>query len=189
MSSTATPDPELLAAARKDPQVFKEFYERYALMIGFWLRRRTGSDDVAAELTAETFAQAWLSLRRFKGTEADSGAPWLFGIARNLLGTYVRKQRVETAGRRKLGMAAGQQTDDEFERVEERLTAEARAPQLGDAFAGLPAEQRAALELRAIDQLPYAVVAERLGCTENAARLRVSRALGALRAELRGEEA
>jgi RNA polymerase sigma-70 factor, ECF subfamily len=189
MSSTAMTDPELLAAARKDPQVFKEFYERYALMIGFWLRRRTGGDDVAAELTAETFAQAWFSLRRFKGIEPDSGAPWLFGIARNLLGTYFRKQRVETAGRRKLGMAMMQRTDDEFERVEERMTAEASAPQVGDAFANLPADQRAALELRAIDQLPYAVVAERLGCTENAARLRVSRALGTLREGLRGEEA
>jgi RNA polymerase sigma factor (sigma-70 family) len=185
MSSTAKTDPELLAAARKDPQVFKEFYERYALMIGFWLRRKTGNDDVAAELTAETFAQAWLSLRRFKGKDADSGAPWLFGIARNLLGTYLRKRRVETAGRLKLGMPVAQQTDDEFERVEERLTAEAIAPHACDAFAMLPAEQQAALELRTIAQLPYSDVASRLGCSENAARLRVSRALGTLRESLR----
>jgi RNA polymerase sigma-70 factor (ECF subfamily) len=188
MSSTAKTDPELLAAAHRDPKVFKEFYERYALMIGFWLRRRTGSDDIAAELTAETFAQAWLSLRRFKGTDDDSGAPWLFGIARNLLGTYLRKRRVATAGRLKLGMSVARQGDDEFEQVEERLTAEAIAPHLCDAVATLPAEQRAALELRTIAQLPYADVAERLGCTENAARLRVSRALGTLRESLQGEE-
>jgi RNA polymerase sigma factor (sigma-70 family) len=187
MSSTAKTDPELLAAARRDPQGFKEFYERYALMIGFWLRRRSGNDDIAAELTAETFAQAWLSLHRFKGEEEDSGAPWLFGIARNLLGTYLRKRTVETAGRRKLGMSVAPQTD-EFEQVDERLAAEAAAPHLCDAVATLPAEQRAALELRTIDQLPYADVAERLGCTENAARLRVSRALGTLRESLQGEE-
>jgi RNA polymerase sigma-70 factor (ECF subfamily) len=100
----------------------------------------------------------------------------------------MRRRRVETAGRMKLGMPVTQQTDDEFERVEERLTAEAKAPEIGDAFASLPEDQRAALELRAIDQLPYAEVAERLGCTENAARLRVSRALGAIRGELQGEE-
>jgi RNA polymerase sigma-70 factor, ECF subfamily len=187
MSSTAKTDPELLAAARKDPQVFKEFYDRYALMIGFWLRRRTGNDDIAADLTAETFAQAWLSLRRFKGTETDSGAPWLFGIARNLLGTYLRRRRVEIAGRQKLGMPINQ-LDEDFERVEERLTAGAIAPQVGDAFATLPTEQREALELRAIDQLSYADVASRLGCSENAARLRVSRALGRLRESLQGEE-
>jgi RNA polymerase sigma-70 factor, ECF subfamily len=188
MSSTAKTDPELLAAARKDPQVFKEFYDRYALMIGFWLRRKSGSDDVAADLTAETFAQAWLSLRRFKGTEEDSGAPWLFGIARNLLGTYLRKRRVETAGRVKLGMSVSRQAVDEFEQVDERLTAAALAPQFGDAFATLPADQREALELRTIGQLPYVEVADRLGCSENAARLRVSRALGALRESLQAEE-
>ena len=188
MSSTAKTDPELLAAARRDPHAFKEFYDRYALMIGFWLRIRTGSDDLAAELTAETFAQAWLSVRRFKGSEDDSGAPWLFGIARNVLGTYLRKRMVETAGRLKLGMPVGQ-VDDEFEQVEERLTAEAVAPAVRDAFAMLPVEQREALELRTIGQLPYADVADRLGCSENAARLRVSRALGALRESLRGDEA
>ena len=187
MSSTAKTDPELLAAARRDPHAFKEFYDRYALMIGFWLRRRTRSDDLAAELTAETFAQAWLSLRRFKGTDDDSGAPWLFGIARNVLGTYLRKRRVETAGRLKLGMSVADV--DEFEQVDERLTAEAHGPGIRDAFATLPADQREALELRTIGQLPYTDVAARLGCSENAARLRVSRALGTLRASLREEEA
>jgi RNA polymerase sigma factor (sigma-70 family) len=188
MSSTAKTDPELLAAARRDPRVFKEFYDRYALMIGFWLRKRTGNEDVAAELTAETFAQAWLSLRRFKGKDEDSGAPWLFGIARNLLGTYLRKRRVATAGRLKLGMPVADQIDDEFARVDERLTAEALAPRLHDVFEALPAEQREALELRTIAQLPYEDVANRLGCSENAARLRVSRALGTLRETLGAEE-
>jgi RNA polymerase sigma factor (sigma-70 family) len=188
MSSTAKTDPELLAAARRDPHAFKEFYDRYALMIGFWLRRRASSDDVAAELTAETFAQAWLSLRRFKGEDDDSGAPWLFGIARNVLGTYLRKRTVETAGRLKLGMSVAPGVD-EFEQVDERLAAEAVAPDVRDAFAMLPAEQREALELRTIGQLPYTDVAARLGCSENAARLRVSRALGALRESLQGDEA
>jgi RNA polymerase sigma factor (sigma-70 family) len=188
MSSMAKTDPELLAAARRDPQVFKEFYERYALMIGFWLRKRVGSEDVAAELTAETFAQAWLSLRRFKGKDDDSGAPWLFGIANNLLGTYLRKRGVETRGRIKLGMSVTRHAEDEFEQVDERLTAEAAAPQLRDVFAILPDEQRAALELRTIGQLPYHDVADRLGCSENAARLRVSRALGTLREQFQMEE-
>ena len=41
----------------------------------------------------------------------------------------------------------------------------------------LPAEQRRALELRVIEQLDYEEVAGRLGCSQNAARLRVSRGL------------
>jgi len=54
------------------------------------------------------------------------------------------------------------------------------APALADAVEGLPREQRRALELRVLDQLPYEEVAGRLGCSENAARLRVSRALRSL---------
>jgi RNA polymerase sigma-70 factor (ECF subfamily) len=180
-------DPELLAAARRDPQAFKEFYERYNLMIGYWLLRKTASEDVAAELTAETFAQAWLSLRRFKGDDDDSGAPWLFGIARNLLGTFFRKQRVEASARRKLGIRAAVPAEDVYEQVDDRLAAESARPQICAAVAELPAEQRAALELRALEQMPYEQVAKQLGCSENAARLRVSRALGTLRAGLEAQ--
>jgi RNA polymerase sigma-70 factor (ECF subfamily) len=180
-------DPELLAAAKRDPQAFKEFYERYNLMIGYWLLRRTNSEEIAADLTAETFAQAWLSRRRFKGSDDDSGAPWLFGIARNLLGTWLRKQQVEAKGRRKLGIRSQVQSEDVYEQVDERVDAESARPQICAAVAGLPAEQRAALELRALEQMPYEQVAAQLGCSENAARLRVSRALGTLREDLRAE--
>ena len=53
----------------------------------------------------------------------------------------------------------------------------------------LPSEQRKALELRVVQQLEYEEVAGALGCTQNAARLRVSRALRALGLKLRGAEA
>ena len=50
-------------------------------------------------------------------------------------------------------------------------------------------EQRRALELRIVHGLPYDAVAGRLGCSQNAARLRVSRALRALTTQLRGASA
>ena len=46
-----------------------------------------------------------------------------------------------------------------------------------------------ALELRVIQQLDYEEVAGRLGCSQNAARLRVSRGLRALTLSIRGAEA
>ena len=48
------------------------------------------------DLTAETFAQAWHASRRFKDMADGSGAPWLFGIARNLLRQYHKHNRIET---------------------------------------------------------------------------------------------
>jgi RNA polymerase sigma-70 factor (ECF subfamily) len=53
---------------------------------------------------------------------------------------------------------------------------------LTDALETLPDRERAALELRVLDELPYADVAARLGVRPAAARLRVSRALRRLSA-------
>jgi RNA polymerase sigma factor (sigma-70 family) len=170
-------DAQLLRAAQSDPQAFREFYERYAVWVHSWFQRQTGSDSVALDLTAETFAQAWHSLKRFRDLADGSGAPWLFGIARNLLRQYHKHNRIETAARRRLGLPLAFAESEDYERVDDRVAAAAMAPALAVAVEGLPADQRRALELRVVDQLPYDEVAGRLGCSENAARLRVSRAL------------
>src|SRR3954451_24364011 len=63
------------------------------------------------------------------------------------------------------------------------------APLLKNAVHALPIEQRKALELRGVQQLDYEEVAGAMGCSQNAARLRVSRALRALGLKGRGAEA
>jgi DNA-directed RNA polymerase specialized sigma24 family protein len=97
-------DAELLKAARRDPEAFCAFYEQHAVRLRAWLRRECGSTEIATDLTAETFAQALVSLGRFRGTEDAQAAAWLYGIARNLLAQYRRRQRVETAARRRLDL-------------------------------------------------------------------------------------
>ena len=189
MPTAARTDAELLVAARTDPQAFREFYERYAVWVRSWFQRQTGSESAALDLTAETFAQAWRMLRRFKDLADGSGAPWLFGIARNLLRQYHKHNRIETAARARLGLPVDWEGTDEYDAVEERLSARRLRPQLQVAVSALPAEQQAALELRVVQQLPYEEVAGRLDCSINAARLRVSRALRALTNELKGAEA
>jgi RNA polymerase sigma factor (sigma-70 family) len=188
MSPTPRTDAELLAAARTDPQAFREFYERYAVWMRAWFERNTGSETVALDLTAETFTQAWRGLRKFKDMANGSGGPWLFGIARNLLRQHHKRNRIETAAHAREGGRAWAGVE-EFEAVDERVAADALAPAIEHAMTSLPADQRDALQLRVVDQLPYEEVAGRLGCSINAARLRVSRALRVVGAELRGSEA
>ena len=179
-------DADLLFEAREDPQAFREFYDRYAVWVHAWIRRETGSETAALDLTAETFAQAWHGLRRFRDLADGSGAPWLFGIARNLLRQYHKSARIETAARARLGLPAPFAESEEYERVDERLEAAGLEPALRSAVGALPAEQRRALELRVVEQLDYDEVAGRLGCSRNAARIKVSRALKALTLELGG---
>lgn len=68
----------------------------------------------------------------------------------------------------------------------ERLDAARAVPALSAALDSLPPSHREALELRVVDELPYQQVASSLGCSEGAARIRVTRAIGALSRALKG---
>jgi RNA polymerase sigma-70 factor (ECF subfamily) len=188
MSPTHRTDAELLMAAKTDPQACREFYERYAVWMRSWFQRETGSESASLDLTAETFAQAWRGLRRYRDLADGSGAPWLFGIARNLLRQYHKHNRIETAARARLGLPVTEAWSDEFDAVDERISAGALREALRDAVGSLPREQQRALELRIVQQLSYEEVAGRMDCTINAARLRVSRALRALTTEFQGAQ-
>ncbi|HEY8777815.1 MAG TPA: sigma factor, partial [Gaiellaceae bacterium] len=80
-------DAQLIREARDDPDAFAELYLRHSQSLYRWLRTRA-PEPVAAELTAEAFAQAALGLKRFRDEANGSAAPWLFGIAKNLLRRY-----------------------------------------------------------------------------------------------------
>jgi DNA-directed RNA polymerase specialized sigma24 family protein len=78
-------DAELIFAAGKDPDQFRLLYDRYAERMHGFFWRRTGDREAALDLTAETFAQAWISKRRFRDLAGGSAGPWLFTIAKRLL--------------------------------------------------------------------------------------------------------
>ena len=170
-------DAALLAAARTDARAFRELYDRYAdRVLGYHLRR-SRDEDAAHELTAETFAQAWLARARFRDEAGGLAAPWLFGIARNVLLTSVRRRRVEEAARQRMGVLAGPAPEPDDTWLEG----------LDEALNELPESQREAIRLRVIDDLAYADVARELGTTPAAARVRVHRGLSMLRSRLSKE--
>ncbi len=173
-------DEELLASGQRAPEAFGAFYERHCReMLGFFYRR-TASPETAADLTAETFAQAYLSLRRYRRTGAPAVA-WLQAIARHQLSRYFRSERIESRGRRRLAMSIGLElSGQEIERIEQMADAESLKAQLKTALETLPPGWVEAVRLRVVMELPYEEVARKLGCSEGAARVRVSRALSRL---------
>jgi RNA polymerase sigma factor (sigma-70 family) len=176
-------DADLIRAARTDARAFRELYDRYAETVyGFHLRR-TRDAHAAHDLTAETFAQAWLVRRRFRDRAGGSAGPWLFGIARNLVAQAVRRRRVELAACARLGI---------LERLDEPPTTvepdEVWLEGLDEALGELTDGERRALELRVVDGLPYDAVAAGLATSEGAARVRVSRGLERLRQRLIRDE-
>lgn len=175
-------DAELIKRADSDPEAFAELYRRHSRTIHSWLRARI-HPDVALELTAETFSEAALSLRRFQDLANGSALPWLYGIARNLLLRYLERQGAESRARKKLGVSIAA-SEEGFDAVDERLRSDQLRHFLASALADLPERQRQALELRVVEELSYAEVARILGCTALAARLLVHRALAVLKRAL-----
>src|SRR3954469_25693908 len=101
---TTPTDAELLTAARTDASAFRSLYDRYAARVLRYHERRTSDADAAHDLTAETFAQAWVSRARFRDEAGGSAAPWLFAIARHVLLASVRKRALEQSASRRLGI-------------------------------------------------------------------------------------
>jgi RNA polymerase sigma-70 factor (ECF subfamily) len=174
-----TSDASLLAAARTDPDAFRQLYDRYAERIHGYFSRRTGDREAALDLTAETFAQAWLVRARFRDEADGSAAPWLFGIARNVLLMTLRRGALERRASERLGL---------LERLDRPQPAAAPDERWADGadelLDSLPAAHRDAVRLRVLDDLDYDAVALRLGTSAPAARVRVHRGLAALRARL-----
>ena len=169
-------DAELLIESRADPEAFGELYRRHAEDVLRYLARRTLDPEAAAELTAETFAEAFASRANYRDQGVD-GVAWLYGIARHRLGRFFRTGRVDAAARRKLGMPERDLPPEDYERIEDLIDFAPIRQALIEALETLGADQREAMQLRVIDGLGYAEVAERLHCTQQNARQRVSRGL------------
>ena len=172
----APSDAELLQGTRRDPELFGEFFDRhYSVVLQyFWLR--TADAEVAVDLTAETFAAALEGLERFDERRGTASA-WLFGIADKQLRQWLRRGQVDRRSRDRLQLDPIPFDERGYERVEALRDIGRLVEPLAAALAALPDKLRHAIQLRVLDQLEYQVVAQRMGCSEGAARVRVSRGL------------
>src|SRR6266545_8239092 len=86
-----------------DAEDFGRFYDRYVEMVLAYFQRRTRNPEVAADLTAETFASALKARARFTPRSTPAVA-WLFVIAQRRMADYQREGYAEDRMRRRLGL-------------------------------------------------------------------------------------
>lgn len=159
-------------------------FERHADEVLAFLARRTLDPQAALDLTGETFAVAWSSRRRFRGGDDEAARAWVFGIARNLLRAYLRRGYAERRALTRLGVDPVELSQEGHARIEEQAGLATLRAALAAELDRLPSGQRDALVLRVVEELPFELVAARLGVTPETARARVSRGLRTLQARL-----
>lgn len=172
-------DPQLLLRAADDADAFAHFYRATVNGVLRYFESRVLDCEIAADLAAETYAQLLAGLHRYS---PDKGNPtnYLYGIARHQLAGFHRAARTGERYRRRLRMAVMLEWDGGIDDIAEDLDLQASGPRLAAGLEQLSKSLRDAVVLRVIRQLPYGEVASRLGCSEGAARVRVSRGLSIL---------
>lgn len=151
---------------------FQALFARYYPAVYGYAARRVGRDE-AGDAAAEVFTVAW---RRLGRVPPEPGSlPWLYGVARRVVANQER-----SANRRR--------------RLEARAAAHAPGSAPGPDPAGLDVEaalgrlrraDREILCLAAWEELPPAEIAGVLGCSPNAASVRLHRARQRLAEEMR----
>jgi RNA polymerase sigma factor (sigma-70 family) len=179
-STTARSDSSdggLLASGSADD--FGTFYDRHARAVLAFACRRTADPELAADITAETFAAAYLARRRYR-EEGVGARGWLLGIARHQIGRAVRRSRASERARRRLGVEPVAMDEASYERIEELADLADLRAAVRDALRSMSPKVAEAVALRVGEELPYDEVARRLNCSEGAARVRVARGLDQL---------
>jgi RNA polymerase sigma-70 factor (ECF subfamily) len=181
MTSSALRDEELLAG--QDSASFALFYRRNVdTMLGFFVRR-TRDAELAADLTAETFAAALAARSQYR-PEAGAAASWLFAIAMHKLVDAQRRGHAERRAQRRLGMERIVLDDEDIARI----NALGDNPSVARWLDGLGHDQREAVRAHVIHERSYAEIAAREDVSQAVVRKRVSRGLAVVRQRMGGRE-
>jgi RNA polymerase sigma-70 factor (ECF subfamily) len=162
-------DRELIRDSLDQPDVFVGIFDRHFRSIYGYLARRLGS-DLASDLASEVFARAFEARRRYDMSQPDA-APWLYGIATNLVRHHhraeARRLRAYASLAPELSVAAhGESWND---------------PRIARALVNMRSADREVLLLFVWGDLEYAQIAALLGVPVGTVRSRLHRARKQLR--------
>ena len=143
----------------------ENLYKRYAGDVRRFALYLCGDVVMADEITSDTFVRAWMAAARIRQPTVKS---YLFAIARNAYIDLLRRAARHT-----------QLDENMLDTRISPLTQLEQSAEVGAvlvALQQLPEMDRTVLLMRALDEMPYEEIAETLGITVVAARVKVHRA-------------
>ncbi len=169
----ADPDEVLMARfCEGHPPAFDALFQRHAGPVRGYLTRLTGSEATAEDLVQHTFMSLVRSRGRFQ--PGSRFKPWLYAIATNAARDFQRRGRrpEELTPEGELPVVADERTgprDVGLERTVRR------------ALDQLPEGQRIPILLHRFEGMGFAEIADTLGLTESAVKVRAHRGYARLR--------
>ncbi len=179
---------ETVTNAREgDPEAFEALVRATHADTYTLAYRLTGNEEDARDVVQETYLRAYKGLKRFRG-EAQF-TTWLYRITANCASTHLGRRRKHRHDEldESVGLVDERAEHDPILRADAGELRE----ELKVALQDLPPKLRSVIVLRDIYDLPHEAIAEELGISETAAKVRLHRARKKLREEifpLRGEE-
>jgi RNA polymerase sigma factor (sigma-70 family) len=149
-------------------------FERHHARIYNFCHRMTGSREASEDLVQEVFMRSLKYRRSFRG-DAEY-LPWLYRLARNACNDFFNSRRRFPTLVDELPEATSGEPS-----VSEELERREQACLLRQALLELPVERREVLVLSRFEDLPYEEIAQLLGCSVGAVKVRVHRAMQQLR--------
>jgi RNA polymerase sigma-70 factor, ECF subfamily len=165
---------DLLARfAAGDLEAFEALFRQYQQDVFGWIIRVVRNTATAEDLTIETFWRVYRAHARFDSVKGNFGG-WLRRIATNVAIDHLRRSRMEVplpdglAEESGLGLCEQDELRSQLDRAVGKLS-----PQL-----------RCTILLALVEEEPYEEIAQALGISVNAVKVRVFRGVRILRKEL-----
>ncbi len=166
---------------RKDnkKKKFEEIYDRSVNEVYRFIFLKVSSDEVAQDLTSETFTRVWESLQETE--EIKNPRAYAYRIARNIVIDHYRRREFQ-----KVATPEEVVVPDKERRADEKAEIDSEMERVAKALRKLNEDYQNVIIWYYLDELSVSEIADLLGKPEATVRVLVHRALKALKKEMRG---
>jgi RNA polymerase sigma-70 factor (ECF subfamily) len=159
-------------------KIFSKIYDQYIDKIYRFIFLKVSSQEIAQDLTSETFLRGWESFKG--GNKIENPQAFLYKIARNLVTDHYREK-----GKVRIVSAEYVKITDPRTNLEEKALLNSDFDNIRAALTGLKEDYQNVIIWRYLDDLPISEIAKMLNKSEEATRVQLHRALKALKNELK----
>lgn len=159
---------------------FDEIYKTYFNDVYLYLKKLSGNESIAEEITSETFFKAMRSLDRFRG--GCDIRVWLCQIAKNSYYTYLQKHNKLADLESLEDIPISEQSDS----IEESLIAQDQAMRIHTHLHNLAEPYKEVFMLRVFGELSFSQIGQVFGKTENWACVTYHRARNKIKERTEG---